>query len=385
MIIGIDACFITNQYLGGKEQVLLNLLKGFTKYGENIEVIVFGSSEAKEKFTKISPKITFISSPFLDTKIIKKQTLKSLLFRTFFIQNLIKKHKIDILLMNVSYTGFRKYSIPTVLLPHDIQFKYIHENSTHPKSLSYYISYLKDSFFYYLDFKIRDYIIAISDFDKKEIQKHYPRFSNKIKRIYNPIIINASVTNNVKIDSNFKVKNPYIFSNNLSYIHKNLKVLLKAFNYILDKTNVNLVISGNLYADDETEKLMESLKKKNRLFTPGYLEEEEFYYILKNSSLFINPSSFEGFGMSAVEAMISSVPCLLSNNTATYEVTKGLADYYSPAENHEILADNILESLNRKHDENNLKKISQNLKETYNLKKITVEYLTFFNSINHSK
>ena len=225
-----------------------------------------------------------------------------------------------------------------------------------------------------------------SEFQKKVISKDTEDLLANIqqeildmheKRIYNPIIINASVTNNVKIDSNFKVKNPYIFSNNLSYIHKNLKVLLKAFNYILDKTNVNLVISGNLYADDETEKLMESLKKKNRLFTPGYLEEEEFYYILKNSSLFINPSSFEGFGMSAVEAMISSVPCLLSNNTATYEVTKGLADYYSPAENHEILAENILESLNRKHDENNLEKISQNLKETYNLKKITVEYLTF--------
>ena len=385
MILGIDACFITNKYLGGKEQVLLNLIKGFVEYGKNIEIIVFGSVESKPKFMKISTKIQFITSPILNLKIIKKQTLKALIFRSFFIQNLINKYKIDILLMNISYTGFKKYSIPTILLPHDIQFKYIQNNNKETKSLNHYISYFKDSFFYFLDFKIRDYIIAISDFDKKEIQKHYPKFNKKIKRIYNPVITNSNIIDKSTINLGFNMQEPYIFSNNLSYIHKNLKTLLKAFDYITEKSNVKLVVSGSLYTDDESKELIKKLKEKNRLITTGYLEEKEFYYVLKKSSLFVNPSSFEGFGMSAVEAMISSVPCLLANNTATYEVSKGLADYYSPADNYKLLGDSIIKALDKEQNKENLKIISQKLKEAYSLEKITCEYIEFFNSINLTK
>lgn len=381
MRIGIDACFIRSEYLGGKEQVLLNLIKGFADYGEHAKIIVFGSSEAKHKFIEISPKINFVSSPILDSKLLKKQTPKIILFRNFYIQKLIDKYNIDVLLMNISYTGFNKYSIPTILLPHDLQFKYAHKNNKHHKSLSYYLHYIKDSFFYYCDFKIRDYIIAISDFDKKEFQKHYPKFNKKVKRIYNPVITNSTVISEDDINLSFKLQKPYIFANNLSYIHKNLKTLLKAFNYILDKTNCNLVISGTLFTDDETIDLIKTLKKQNRLLTPGYLEVEEFYYVLRNSSLFVNPSSFEGFGMSAVEAMISCVPCLLAKNTATYEVTKGLADYYSPAKNHTVLGDNIISSLYKKRSEKDLYAISQELKKSYCLKKITIEYLDFIDLI----
>lgn len=68
-----------------------------------------------------------------------------------------------------------------------------------------------------------------------------------------------------------------------------------------------------------------------------------------NSCLYINPSLFEGFGMTAVEAMILKVPTLLSRVSANYEVTKGLCHYYEPADDVEALAAAILDFLkNRK-------------------------------------
>ena len=62
---------------------------------------------------------------------------------------------------------------------------------------------------YYLDFKHADKIIAISDCDKADMYKCYPKWTDKVKRIYNPIVSHrynsSSFTNPVNITLSSKL------------------------------------------------------------------------------------------------------------------------------------------------------------------------------------
>ncbi len=364
MLIGIDASFLDDKYLGGKEQVLLNLVQGFVDNGYSNQLIIFGSEKSRFKFEAISEDISFRSYPFLDIPHIKS-LIKLVCFRTFILPKEAMKESVSVLLMNISYTGFSKFSMPTIVLPHDIQFKY------NPKYNSILIRMI-DTACYYWDFRLRDYIIAISDFDESEIIKHYPSFSNKIKKIYNPIIYRKN--EDCSIDKS--LKQPYIFANNLSSPHKNSKTLLKAFESIIDKTHCNLIISGSFYKNDqETVELIERLESSKRLILTGYLSKQAFNSILSNAKLFVNPSNFEGFGMSAVEAMLAEIPCLLSDNTATYTVTLGRASYYSPANDSEKLATSILDCLSSRPEPLYLKTSRKLMEEKYGYMEIASQYL----------
>lgn len=369
MKIGIDGSFFSRKYEGGKEQVLINLLKGLCDLGYGKDIKVFGLKEAGYKFKDLTEDIEYISVN-MHEKALKKKFFYGIWFRTFILPGLAKEHEVDILLFPVAYTGFGKFTMPALVIPHDIQFK------SNPSAYKGY----EIKLFHYLygnDFKKRDAIIAISGYDRDELKKHYGQYSKKTRLIYNPI--DFAKDQSRSLDRN---QNKYIFANNLAYIHKNLKTLLLAFQSIMDKTDLDLVISGTLYRDDmETNKLVEKLEQTGRLILTGYMPKDEFDKMLKNACLFVNTSSFEGFGMAAVEAIYSEVPCLLADNSAVKEVTHGRCSYYRPAEDEKRLAENLLKALNMESDPEYLKESSRIIEEEYDFRKISSQYLELFNEL----
>ena len=369
MKIGIDGSFFSRKYEGGKEQVLVNLLKGLHDLGHGKDIKIFGLKEAECKFTDICEDIEYISVD-MHEGILRRKLFYGIWFRTFILPGLVKEHEIDILVFPVAYTGFGRFSIPTVVIPHDIQFK------SNPSAYKGY----ELRFFHFLygrDFNKRDAIVAISGYDRDELTRHYGEYSEKIKLIYNPIDFDRNRSNSTEMDWK-----EYIFANNLAYVHKNLKTLLMAFQSILDKTDRNLVVSGSLYRDDkETNILVEKLEQTGRLILTGYLPKDRFDRILKNACLFVNTSSFEGFGMSAVESMYAEVPCLLADNSAVREVTLGRCSYYSPADDEKKLAESLMNAMSLKRDSEYLRETSEIIEEKYDYKRITAQYLEFFNEL----
>lgn len=370
MRVGVDASFLDDTYKGGKEQVLLNLVRGFVHHGYASHLVVFGSQKSKHKFEAISNEILFISYPVLDNPNFRL-LFKVIYFRTFILPREVDKNAVDILLMNISYTGFTRFSIPTIVMPHDIQFKY--NPSQYTK-----IQLLRDTFCYYWDFRLRDHILAVSNFDKEQITMHYPQFSEKVKKIYNPVIAGKNSSCNHGLSYDF----PYIFANNLAYPHKNADTLIEAFNKILDQTNCHLVISGHFHVENQnTKNLIIKLQTNHRLHLLGHLSDKDFQSILIGSMLYVNPSSFEGFGMSAVEAMLSSVPCLLANNSAVFEVTLGRAAYYKPSNNPCVLADSLIDCLKNAPTDAYLELTRQLMFSHYDYRVIANQYLDFFRRI----
>ena len=175
--IGIDATPISGNHDGGKSQVLLNLLRGFEKNGVSDQFVVFCRSEMEKSILKLTRNAVVIPIS-LKHFFIKQVT--EFWTRTFILSQYMDQYDIGVLLFPTCNTGVRRYPIPTVVIPHDIQ-------SQTNKERYPFITKIFDSFCYHYDFKLRDIIVAISNFDKKEIIRTYPDCQKKVIQIYNPI------------------------------------------------------------------------------------------------------------------------------------------------------------------------------------------------------
>ena len=274
------------------------------------------------------------------------------------------------LLFPAPLTGFAKFECRTAVIPHDIQFK---SNPEMNKGFKLRVI----GWLYGIDFKKRDAIISISNYDREEIANHYPAFIDKIRVIYNPIDFGEAANANIE---NAK---QYIFSNNLMHAHKNLDVLLEAFDHFMEKGwDGKLVIAGRLYCKNvEVRANLKAMVESGLVEITGYVSDEKMKELITGAKIFVNPSSFEGFGMSAVEAMGLGIPCVLADNSAVREVTLGRACYYSPAEDENTLAEAIADVLNNPPSDGFLAETAKMIRNRYDYRKITKEYIGFLEGL----
>lgn len=148
---------------------------------------------------------------------------------------------------------------------------------------------------------------------------------------------------------------------------------------IADCIDRNLVLVGNV--PKRVAYLKEYVEQHNlsgRVIFTGFVDGKKKRELLVNSCLYINPSLFEGFGMTAVEAMILKVPTLLSRVSANYEVTKGLCHYYEPADDVEALATAILAFFKEPENGEALEDKSKEMLKMYDYQKIAAQYMELF-------
>lgn len=111
---------------------------------------------------------------------------------------------------------------------------------------------------------------------------------------------------------------------------KNFEGLIDAYSMLSPalRANHQLVIAGNIEASKHI--YMQSLSRhaglaKDELVITGYIPDEELVEFYNLATLFVCPSTHEGFGLPALEAMACGVPTIGSNTTSLPEVI-GFAD-----------------------------------------------------------
>lgn len=367
--IGFDATSVTKDHDGGKNQVTLNLLRGFEKNGVADRFVIFCIPEMEELISKLTQNANVVPIPL---KKIWKKTITECWGRTFILPGYLKEYKIGVLLFPVCNTGLRRCQIPAVVIPHDIQ------TQTNKERFSIK-SKMVNAFYYHFDFKLRDRIITISNYDRQEIVKVYPAYQEKIVQIYNPIFTDFLFPAGLH-----QASKPYITAVNIQYRHKNIITLIKAFDKIKDIIPHDLYLVGKTIA--ESAYLVSYVNDhglNNRIVFKGFLDDVALTEVLKGSSLYVNPSLFEGFGMTAVEAMLACVPVLASNVSAVPEVTMGLCNYYEPPDDEEALAKAmkkiLIEGAHPNADQ--LEMISRTINDRYNYVKISRQYFDLLTSL----
>lgn len=370
--IALNYIYLSPHNAGGKDQVGLNLLKGFYKNNDisKVYTICFDYSEKMLKSIAPKAKIIVLKSPKIRNEL--QRMIYICYTNTVIIPRIIKKYKISLLFHLSCNTGIRKQQITTVVLPHDI--KQIAHRKLPGLTVPFY-KYILYKIMYYIDFRINDGIIAISETDKKEIQNYYPNFALKVFQIYNPIDCIYSHERSTCGQRN-------IIAINLQFLHKNIITLIKAFKKIKDEIDDDLILVGDV--PKRVEFLKEYVYKNNlqgRVKFTGFLSDSEKISLLQKSRLYVNPTLYEGFGMTTVEAMILEVPTLVSKIQTNYEVTLGMCEYYEPVEDCDVLAEKILECLDKTKEDVDLKEISERIYKKYNYRVISKQYMDYFMKI----
>jgi len=184
-----------------------------------------------------------------------------------------------------------------------------------------------------------DLVITVSKNMKKQLIEKYGADEKKIKVIYNGIDVSRyfSLTNKER-------KNIVLFLGRLTnqkgpwfFLHTAKKVLEK-------KKDVIFVVAGHGDKLAELIKLSIDLGIGDRVLFTGYLTEEEINYAYAMADVYVMPSVAEPYGITALEAIASGTPVIISKNAGVAEEIKHCfkVDFWDTHE----MADKIIAILN---------------------------------------
>lgn len=191
-------------------------------------------------------------------------------------------------------------------------------------------------------------IITDSNYTKNDLIKHFHLKSDKIEVVYLGLEKHfQKIENYAKIKElkdKFQVNKPFIFFISVWRNHKNFEGLIKAFEIIKNKANldVQLVLGG--MEDPNYPNIRQAINNspyKNDIITPGFISDDELPLFYNAAEMVVIPSFYEGFGLIGLEAMACSTPVVSSNAASLPEINGEAALYFNP-KNTEEMANKIL-------------------------------------------
>ena len=359
MRIGMDLTSLTEHHSGGKEKFIQWLLHGWRDHGWDDELTLFVYPYRAQQVQGWAPNARVVVVPERHIKF------RAQIFRTLELPEMCRREALDFLYFPHPETGLRKFSIPSAVTPHDIQF------IEYPERQNWYGRW-KTKLLYGVDFWLRDGIAAISDYDYNAMANHYPRHAGKVKRIYNPVVISERIPETTAVPS-------AIMTVNIGFAHKNVETIVKAYERIHQQISHQLVLVGPIRPETRyVEELVNKSPAVDRIQLTGYVSEKELEDLYDNCAVFVTASTYEGFGMTTAEAMGRGIPVVCSRAAALPETTFHSACYYEPADDADSLAEKLLQVIHSPPEKSYLSALKKRVKETYDYQIIAARYRNWF-------
>ena len=276
---------------GGKEEFMMNLNSQSIKHNIYFDYIVEGSTCYYSNFIKnYNGKIFFYKANNMLDKIKKiKRIIKS------------NASKYDFLYFNTSGLYFifpilygKKYGIKTIVHAHSAQEPFL---KLYLKILNWFNRIIVN--------KIVTLKFSCSDLAKKWIfgnNKNVIQINNGIE--LKKYLFNIKTRNEYRKKLNFSPNDIVLINVGRMEFPKNQKFLIELMNYLDDNYKLLLVGDGKDFNE------LKKYSNNNILFLGN---RDDVNNLLMASDLFLLPSFFEGFPISAVEAQASGMPCILSD------------------------------------------------------------------------
>ena len=220
-------------------------------------------------------------------------------------------------------------------------------------------------------------VIVNSNYMKNEVQRLFGLPYDKINVIPNGV--NLQLFSNVNVDYDFRRQ--YAMDNEKIILYvgrlvyeKGIQNLIAAMPKILDRYHDSkLIICGRGGMIDELREQVKYLGIENKVYFAGYCDSKKMQKMYKCADVAVFPSTYEPFGIVAIESMLSGTPTIVSDVGGLNEIIEhGVTGMKSYAGNANSIADSVLSLL---FDPKLCANISQNaikkVKENYNWSKIT--------------
>jgi glycosyltransferase involved in cell wall biosynthesis len=208
--------------------------------------------------------------------------------------------------------------------------------------------------------KRADKIIAVSENTKDDLKKFLGVNEEKVAVIKNGVDKRffEKNKNKINLEDKFGIKKDYILFVGTIEPSKNITRLMQAFRLLKDKfkkegneKDYQLIIGGKRgWLADKYGQIAKDLGVGEDIKFLGYVEGEDLKALFSQTSLFVMPSLYEGFGMTVLEAMASKAPCLVSDLKSLREIAEGGAEFIDPydANGLAIKMEDLLKNQNKK-------------------------------------
>lgn len=231
-------------------------------------------------------------------------------------------------------------------------------------------------------------VIVNSNFMKGHIQGLFGLPFDKINVIPNGI----NLTNFNGIERDYEFRRQYALDNEKIILYmgrlvyeKGIQHLIAAMPKILDNYHdAKLIIAGKGGMIDELKAQVEYMGISNKVYFTGYLDAKQVQKMYKCADVAVFPSTYEPFGIVALEAMLAGVPTVVSDVGGLNEIVEhGVTGMKSYAGNSNSIADSILTLLyDHALAANVAKNAKAKVKELYNWNKIAQDtYFTYQKAI----
>lgn len=249
---------------------------------------------------------------------VRARIFRSLIARLFleqlYIPFLSKKYKIDVIhSLHYSYPLLRTRARKVITI-HDLTF-FIYPHLHQFIKRYYFRWFIKKA-----SLDRNNNLICVSQSTLEDLNKYIPE--NKSHNYVVPLACEELKDQTLyTITNDFNIERPYILFIGTLEPRKNIEGLIKAYAQLKERTKYQLVIVGKKgWYYDTIFNLINEKKLVNDIVFTSFVNDHQKYCLLKNSSLFVYPSFYEGFGLPVLEAISMGIPTITSNISSLPEV-----------------------------------------------------------------
>jgi glycosyltransferase involved in cell wall biosynthesis len=192
-------------------------------------------------------------------------------------------------------------------------------------------------------------VLAVSQFTKSEIEKHFTIPSRRIEVVHNAIDErflrgHASPSDLELIAQRYLVNYPFLLYAGAIRPHKNVVRIIEAFSALkteLEKEHVMpelklIIIGDDLSSHPDLRRTVIRSGVQNDVRFLGFVPIEVLRIFYDVAKVFVFPSLYEGFGLPPLEAMAHGTPVVTSNTSSLPEVAGNAAVLVNPENVFEI-------------------------------------------------
>ena len=231
-------------------------------------------------------------------------------------------------------------------------------------------------------------VIVNSNYMKNEIQRLFGLPFEKINVVPNGV----NLTNYNGIEKDYDFRRKYASDNEKIILYvgrlvyeKGVQHLIGAMPKVLEHYHdAKLVIAGKGGMLDELKAEVKHLGIEDKVYFTGYMNSKEVAKMYKCADMAVFPSTYEPFGIVALEAMLAGIPTVVSDVGGLNEIVEhGVNGMKAYAGNSNSIADSVLQLLyDHQLCDNVSKKAKAKVKADFNWTKIAQDtYFTYQKAI----
>ena len=173
-----------------------------------------------------------------------------------------------------------------------------------------------------------EHIITVSEMAKHHITEVFGVPASRLKVIYNGIDTTMfSPGEDIRREDNM-----ILMVMSRDTIVKGLRFLLEALAELRKKHDLRLVVVGRTMGDGVTEKLMDKLGITGSVTFYNQIDTDELIRLYRTATIVAVPSTYEGFGLPAAEAMSCGAPVVSTMAGALPEIVGDAGILVPPAD-----------------------------------------------------